>query len=105
MLPNAPKRPQRRGLQTNGPLTKIAVPYQKTDFRAENRKFWAKKKRPLLKSDHVPATTGKSCQKKKVAFSQIINRDEPFGGCSYSEKRIFGRFSTFRQNAKTAVSP
>ena len=28
---------------TNGPLTKFAVPYQKMDFRAENRKFWPKK--------------------------------------------------------------
>ena len=71
---------------TNGPLTKIAVPYQKTDFRAENRKFWAKKKRPLLSPNHVPATTGKSCQKTKIAFSF----------CRFSAKRKNGRFSVIR---------
>ena len=85
-------------------MAKIVVPYQKTDFRAKNRKFWAKKN-SLLSPNHVPATTTKSYNYRKVAFSQIINRDEPIGGCLYSEKRIFGRFSTFQQNANAAVSP
>ena len=35
-------------------------------------KFWAQKKVPLLYPNHVLATTGKSCSKKKVAFAQII---------------------------------
>ena len=56
---------------TNGPLTKIGVVGQKSDFSAQNRDFGPKKKRTLLGINHVLATPGKSCSKKKVAFSQI----------------------------------
>ena len=35
------------------------------------RNFGPKKKDTLLRAHHVLATTGKSCLKKKVAFSQI----------------------------------
>ena len=66
-----------------------------------------KAKNSPLNRNHVAftSTTGKSCHWKRVALSQIISRDEPFGECLYSKKLIFGRFSTFWQNAKTAVSP
>ena len=93
--PKVPKRSQRRGLRT-----KNGVQYEKTDFRAEIRIFRAKKN-SLLDSNHVLATTGQSCQKKKVPFSQMnISLLANFG-----KKRIFGPFSAFRQNVKTAVSP
>ena len=44
----------------------------KIGFLAKNRDFGPKKKRSLLDSNHVLATPGKSCSKKKVAFAQII---------------------------------
>ena len=44
---------------------------KKTDFRAEFRIFGAKKKCTLLNRNHVLATTGQSCAKEKVPFSQI----------------------------------
>ena len=50
-----------------GPLIKIGVVWQKFDFWAKNRDSWQKK----LNSNHVLATTGKSCSKKKVPFSKI----------------------------------
>ena len=50
-----------------GPLIKIGVVWQKSDFWAKNRDSWQKK----LNSNHVLATTGKSCSKKKVPFSKI----------------------------------
>ena len=55
----------------NGSSTKIGVVWQKSDFLAKNWNFGPKKEVPLLYSNHVLATTGKSCSKKKVAFSQI----------------------------------
>ena len=56
----------------NKSLTKIGVVWQKLDFWTKNRNFGPKKRRPLLNSNHVLATTGKSCSKKKSAFAQII---------------------------------
>ena len=56
---------------TNGSLTKIGVVWQKLDFWTKNRDF-GPKKNSLLYPNHVLATTGKSCSKKKVAFAQII---------------------------------
>ena len=43
----------------------------KIGFFGPKPRFWAQKN-PLLNSNHVLATTGKSCSKKKVAFAQII---------------------------------
>ena len=43
----------------------------KIGFFGQKPRFWAQKKRSLLDSNHVLATTGNSCSKKKVAFSQI----------------------------------
>ena len=63
------------------------------------------KKHTLLNSNHVLATTGKSCSKKKVAFSQInISLLRNFGWF-FGLKPIFGQKNTFRPNIKTAVSP
>ena len=56
----------------NGSLTKIGVVWQKSDFWTKNRNFGPKKRGPLFYSNHVLATTGKSCSKKKSAFAQII---------------------------------
>ena len=56
----------------NGSSTKIRVIWKKLDFWAKNRNFGPKKKESLFNSNHVLATTGKSCSKKKVAFAQII---------------------------------
>ncbi len=36
--------------------------------KAKMRKFWPKKKKPLLTPNHVPATTGQYCPKEKVPF-------------------------------------
>ena len=44
----------------------------KIGFLDQKLKFWAQKKHPLLNFNHVLATTGKSCSKKKSAFAQII---------------------------------
>ena len=55
-----------------GSLTKIGVVWQKSDFWTKNRNFGPKKREPLLYFNHVLATTGKSCSKKKSAFAQII---------------------------------
>ena len=56
----------------NGSSTKIGVVWQKSDFWAKNQNFGPKKKEPLFARNHVLATTGKSCSKKKSAFAQII---------------------------------
>ena len=56
----------------NGSSTKIGVVWQKSDFLAKNWNFGPKKRHTLFNSNHVLATTGKSCSKKKVAFAQIM---------------------------------
>ena len=43
----------------------------KIGFFGQNRDFGPKKNVTLLEPNHILATTGKSCSKKKVAFSQI----------------------------------
>ena len=57
----------------------------KIGFFGQKPRFWAQKKHTLLYLNHIPAMTGKSCSKKKVAFSQIKKKN------------------TFRLNVKTAV--
>ena len=52
---------------TNRPLAK------KTEFRAENRVFWPKKKESLLDSNLVLAMTGKVVQTKKYPFPKKIS--------------------------------
>ena len=62
-------------------------------------------KNPLLDSNHVLATTRKSCSEKKVSFSQInISLLRNFGRFFWLEC-IFGQKNTFRLNVNTAVSP
>ena len=58
----------------NGSWTKIRVVWQKLDFWTKNRNFGPKKRRSLFNPNHVLATTGQSCSKKKSAFAQIIKR-------------------------------
>ena len=55
-----------------GHQPKIGGLWQKSDFWAKNRNFGPKKEVPLFAPNHVLATTGKSCSKKKRAFAQII---------------------------------
>ena len=56
----------------NKSSTKIGIVWQKSDFLAKNRNFGPKKEVPLFASNHVLATTEKSCSKKKGPFAQII---------------------------------
>ena len=73
-------------------------------FRSKSG-FLGPKKKSLFNRNHVLATTGQSCQKKKIPFSPMnISLLANFGSC-FEKKRIFGPFSAFRQNVKTAVSP
>ena len=44
----------------------------KIGFFGQKPRFWAQKKHTLLNGNHVLATTGKSCSKKKVACAQKI---------------------------------
>ena len=67
--PKVGNEPSLRGLQM-GHRPKLGS-YGKIGFFGQKPRFWAQKKGPLLSSNHVMATTGKSCSKKKVAFSQI----------------------------------
>ena len=46
--------------------------YDKIFFLAKNQNFGSKKRHTLIAPNHVLATTGKSCSKKKSAFAQII---------------------------------
>ena len=55
----------------NGPSTKIGVIWQNSDSWATNWNFGLKKKKSLLYSNHVMATTEKNCSRKKVAYAQI----------------------------------
>ena len=56
------------------PITKRLIwdRMAKIGIFGQKPRFWAQKKHTLLNSNHVLATTGKSCSKKKVAFAQII---------------------------------
>ena len=55
----------------NGPSTKVGVIWQNSDLWAKNQNFGLKKKKSLLYSNHVMATTEKNCSRKKVAYAQI----------------------------------
>ena len=81
----------------NAPLTKIVVPYKKTDFRPKIRNFWPKKKGSLSTPNHVPAITEQSCENKKVPFSQINGSLLAVLGLLFSKKLIFGPFCNILQ--------
>ena len=69
----------------------------KARSHGKKRKFGPKfelsgpKRRALLGSNHVLATTGKSCANKKVPSFQInISHSSDFGCCFGRKRRIFG---------------
>ena len=101
--PKVPKRNQRRGLRV--PLCQKTGSHTKKINFGPKTGFLGPKKRALFSANHVPATTGQSCQKKKVPFSQMNISLLANFGIFFGKKRIFGPFSAFRQNVKTAVSP
>ena len=49
-------------------MKKNRFPNKKNGFSGRIPNFWGKKKKPLFSANHVPATTGQSCQKKKYPF-------------------------------------
>merc|ERR1719195_564109 len=85
--------------------TKSWVVWQKSDFWAKNRNFGPKKRHSLFNSNHVLATTEKSCSKKKGPFAQIIKGGNVILGDFFGVRPIFRPKTTFRPNVKTPVSP
>ena len=95
--------------------------WQKLGSCSRNRIFWPKtkisgpRKHPLLNSNHVLATTGKSCSKKKVPFSKIdislLRNFRWFFGikCISGQKKHFsaepknGRFSVIPARTRSIV--
>ena len=53
-------------------IDEIRGPIAKNGFSGKNPKILAKKKRSLLNSNHVPATTGQCCPKKKYPFPKWL---------------------------------
>ena len=88
----------------NGSSTKIGVVWQKSDFLAKNWNFGPKKREPLLYSNHVLATTRKSCSKKKVAFAQIIKGENVILGDNYLDKGNFFLWTTFSVRGQNMFS-
>ena len=56
-------------------IDEIRGPIAKNGLSGKNPKMLAQKKHTLITANHVPATTGQCCPKKKVPFSQMINRE------------------------------
>ena len=86
----------------------------KIGFLSQKPRFWAEKKRSLLSPNHVLATTGKSCSKKKVAFSRnkyqyqklwvffwVTMHFQPKK--HFSAERKFGRFSVILARTRSVV--
>ena len=93
---------------TNGPLTKVGGRMAKIRFLGRKLIFRAKKKHSPLNSNHVLATTGQSCEKKKVPFSQINISLLQILGVFFWEKRTFGQkkhFSAERKNGHYSEIP
>ena len=86
-------------------IDELRGPLAKMDSWSKIR-IYGPKKRALLAEDHVLATTGQSCAKKKYPFPKLIY--QPLSGIRvifWGEKRMFCPFSAFWQNEKTPVSP
>ena len=66
-----------RRCQNDRTVDKNRGPIAKNRFSGQNQNFWGKKN-SLLVSNHVLATTGQCCTKKKVPFSKMINSYYPF---------------------------
>ena len=70
----------------------------KNGFSGREPSFLAQKKHPLLNSNHVQATTRKSCAIKKLPFSQINISLLANCGCFFFwKKQIFGQKTLFGQ--------
>ena len=84
--------------QNWGRMAKIGILDQKP-------RFWAQKKGPLLNGNHVLATIGKSCSKKKVPFSQINNGLLANFGCFLGKNAFLSKkyFSVERKNCHFSV--
>ena len=80
-----------------GPITKRLIwdRRAKIGFFGQKPRFWAQKKHTLLNSNHVLATTGKSCSKKKVALAQIIITQNDISHLDYLGKGTFFLWTTF----------
>ena len=78
-------------------LDKNRGPISKNGFSGQNPDFWAKKKHTLFNSNHVPATTGQSCQKEKVPFFQSLSK---FWVVVITKNGFSARFSLFGQTQK-----
>ena len=89
-----------------GAFDKIWVPVEKKRSLGPKSEFLGPKRSPFLDSNHILATTGKSCANKKVPFSEInISLLADFGCLFKKKKRIFGQKDTFWPNIKMVVSP
>ena len=72
-----------------GHQPKIGVVWQKSDFWAKNQNFGPKKRHSLFARNHVLATTGKSCSKKKSAFALIFKGENVILGDFFGGKTHF----------------
>ena len=75
------------------------------DFWAKIRIFGPKKKGSLLNRNHVLATTGQSCAKKKVPFSQINISLLAVFGCFFGKKMDFRPKNRFLAKSKNSHFP
>ena len=106
MAPKVGNERYLRGLQTGR--------WSKLGSYGKNRILWPKteilgqKRHSLLNPYHVLATTGNSCSKKKVAFSQINNSLLRNFGCFFWDKTHFWpkkHFSAKPKNGYFSVIP
>ena len=89
---------------SEGRWPKLVLYGKKLDFWAKNRDF-APQKYSLFDFNHVLATTGKSCWKKKVAFAQINITQNDKSPLDYLGKGTFFRWTTFSGRGQNMVSP
>ena len=104
--PKVPKRTQRRGLRA--PFCQKTRSHTKKRIFGPKSGFLGPKKTPLLRPNHVLATTGQSCQKKKVPFSQMnISLLANFGFFFWKNTyfRPVFHFSAKRKNGRFSVNP
>ena len=88
-----------QGLQT-GPRRNPASYSKKRIFGPKSEVLGPIKKRALLSSNRVLATSEQSCAKKKVQVSQMNISLFADLGCFVLEKWIFGPFSAFQSNVR-----
>ena len=89
----------------NGSSTKIGVVWQKSDFLAKNQNFGPKKRHSLFNPNHVLATTGKSCSKKKGCLCpKKYQTLKKFWVIFWVKTHLWPKH-TFQPNVKTSVIP